>query len=193
MTHMRTKINEFFNFTIMDDHVNTAQDNIYFVRYYPKNLSIMNEDELNGEISVTHDFLKAVDIPFEIFITDKFENLEDIKKFYTDLSQNLTQYDFIHNEILSQMEDFEKTAAAIQRAFYITVQIKERSVFDNFYALFKESFNCELSCRNELMLLMRNWVAHEYTNFDFYYLEREVAVEYEILKEKIAGRKSNKK
>ncbi len=176
------KISELINFRVLPDSVATPYGVAQFLRILPPNLSIMTQAERLAQIEKLESLLDAATIPFQIFITDKTEDLSANKAFYRDMAQG-SDYGYLIDHILKSMETVESDSSAVQRSYYLVAITKEREDFTTFYNLVADLFSVYQVKDQELTMLLRNFLLREFFA-DLHSFEEEVRK----MAEKSAGR-----
>ena len=159
-----------------------------FLRIIPPNLSIMTEAEQKAEIEKFEAVLDTVSIPFQIFITDKIEDLSENKEFYSCLRGD---YEVIVDVLLQSMEDIESDNSAVQRAYYIVVITKDREEFQLFKNVVASQFHTYQVQREELATLLRNYILREFIGFDLHSMEAQILQDETTRKKKKLFRKND--
>lgn len=165
------------DFEICDNHIKTPMGHYFFFRIQPPNLSILSDWERQEKIKTFETFLDSNEMPFQICVMDKTEDLSQNKQFWQGIND---RYDFISNAILSSIEEMQSDSRGVQRAFYIVICIKRKSEHELFFELLKNSgFECYVVMKNELITVMRNFLLREFTDFDIHTFDKEVQALYE--------------
>lgn len=166
----RMPIEDLLNFELQDDHVIAGGQKVYFIRYYPPNLSIMTESEVEDEIRNMTVLLDTLRRRLSLFITDKVEDLEGNKRFWRSMP---SQYEYITSEIVSKMMDVEVKSTSVQRSFYFVYKPENDS--DDIYNTLKgKGYTVERTKKHELAVLLRNYLLREFINYDIYTIEQEI-------------------
>lgn len=166
----KAPIEQLINFEFHDDHI-TADGHIFFLyRYFPPNISIMTDDEIKEEIAGFARLLDTLRRPFAIFATDKTEDLSNIRLFYENLAP---EFDYITTDILSVIEDTEVKSSSVQRAFYFIYQAED--IDGDIYNVFVgHGYHIEKAGKEELSVLMRNYLLREFTMKGIYDITQEI-------------------
>lgn len=163
-------IENLVNFKICDDYVLSQGDIFYFYRYYPPNISIMTENEILEEIDQLARLLNTLNRTVSIFATDKNEDFSEIKRFHESLPP---EYDYITTDILDAIENSEVKSTSVQRAFYFVYKTSETD--DDIYnQIIGKGYHIEKARKEELAVLMRNYLTREFIPTDIYTIEQEV-------------------
>lgn len=172
-------LREYFKFQIFDDNIENRGREIYFLRIHPKNMSILSIDEKIMEIKKYQSFLDASGAHHSIFITDKTENLNEISHYYREQIELRPEYAFVLEPMLKRIMSIEKSSASVQRAFYIVLKVKSRREYEAIENQLAGRLDFSLAQKEELILLMRNYILREYTMFSLYVFEEAVKKHYE--------------
>ena len=108
-------IQRLIDFQLEEDGVRTKDGFFTFYRYYPPNMQIMTQIEVQNEIEKFSRLLDAVKSEITIFATDKVEDMKEVKDFYLSLP---AEFDYLTADILAALENSEAKSASVQRAFY---------------------------------------------------------------------------
>jgi hypothetical protein len=164
-------LREYFDFRIYDDCIEFAGLQVFFLRVHPKNMSILSYGEKLSEIKNFQKFLDASAAHFSVFVTDKTESLEDISRFYKRQMNLRPEYEFIFKPIIDSISSIEDTSASVRRAFYIVFHARERREYEIFARQLAGGLDCVPVKKDELVLLLRNYILREYTPFSLYVFE----------------------
>lgn len=176
------KITELLDFQIDVDSIRGKVGSFYFFRILPPNLSILNPSEKQEKIRGFLSLLNTNQLPMQIFVMDKSEDLSKNKKFWQKIPD---RYAFISDVILDSISEIESTSSGIQRAYYIVIQPKEREQATLFESLLEQAgFRAYRAEREELVTVMLNFLQRFYVEIDLFTLEREVQRLYENQKGK---------
>jgi|GEM_PF-6260112 hypothetical protein len=178
-------LREYLTFRIYDDCIESRGRQIYFLRIHPKNMSILSFAEKLVEIRKFQTFLDADTSQFSIFVTDKTEDLNEISRYYKHQLELRPEYAFIIEPVINRISSIEQTSACIQRAFYIIVRTKDRREFETVEKQLYGKLDFSLTQKEELILVMRNYILREYTTFSLYVFEDAVKKHFAELNQKI--------
>lgn len=163
------------NFRLMEDHIEEGGAYIFFLRVHPPNMVILSKSERRAKAHKFQEALDGIDIPFDIFVMDKAEDLEHVKKYYQACRSKWPDYDFVFNAVLRKLDTIDGESASIQRAFYIVVRVRDRQRFDLFAQQFQNRLDFTLAKHEELETVMRNFLLREYVATPVYSVQREMA------------------
>ncbi len=181
---LKAGLREYFSFRIYDDCIEWQDKQVYFLRIHPKNMSILSYDEKLTEIKKFQNFLDSSASRFSVFVTDKTENLNDISQYYKRQLELRPEYAFIIEPVIARISSIEQSSACVQRAFYIVYRAKDRREFEIFSKQLADRIDFDLAQKEELILVMRNFILREYTPFNLYVFEDAVKKHYEELNKK---------
>lgn len=161
------------DFTLADDHIISKGAPFHFFRYFPPNISIMTTEELEKDIDRFGRLLDALNCKFSLFITDKIEDLNENKKFYSSLSP---EFEYITSEIVAAIESTEVESTSVQRAFYFIYKPPKNHNYEDFYnTLVGRGYRIAIPNRQELAMLLRNYTIREFINQNIYTIVQEAA------------------
>lgn len=163
-------IQSLMNFQLKDDHIVSQGEKYYLYRYFPPNADIMTDDEIAEEIMKFARALDTLRRPISLFITDKIEDLETIKRFYSSLP---VEFDYITSEVISKLEDVEVKSTSVQRSYYYIYK-PENDNDDIHNVLAGMGYAIQRAKKHEYVVLLRNYLLREFINFDIYTVEQEV-------------------
>lgn len=170
--------------SINDDYIETPKGNIIFYKLSPPNISILSEFETLGHIAKFKSLLKNIpDIPVQIFITDRTEDLSDNKAYWTKVDE---KYAFIGESITKTIEATNSNATnGIQRGFYLVIQASEQHLIDRFESTAR---NCEFICerlnKQENINLLRAFFLRDFNEFPIENFGKESEERYDELRKK---------
>lgn len=164
-------VQQLVDFRIMDDHIVSKGQTFYFYRYFPPNMDILTDDEVRDEIAKLSTTLDTLSRNLSLFITDKLEDLSQIKEYYNSLPP---EHEDIISEIVYRIESIEVESTSVQRAFYF-VYTPEKDGDDIYNIMRGHGYKIERAQKQELAVLLRNYMVREFTNADIYTIEQEVA------------------
>lgn len=165
------------DFEICDDYVKTPTGYYYLFRVLPPNLSILTEHEKSMKIKNFESFLDSNDMPFQIFVCDKTEDLSLNKLFWKGIND---RYDFISNAVLQAIDEMQGDSSGVQRAYYFIICLKKKSEHELFFEQLKNNeFDCYVTKKLELITVMRNFFLREFSDFDISTFDKEVQKLYE--------------
>jgi hypothetical protein len=176
---LSSDIKDFFKFTINNDYIEWHGEQIYFLRIQPKNMTILSYSEKLDEIKKFQSFIDAAASKFSIFITDKTEDLSEISDYYKKQLALRPDYQFVIQPVINKISDIEETSACVQRAFYIVFKAHDRREFEIFSKQLSDNISCKTAEKEELILVMRNFILREYTPFNLYVFENCLKEHYE--------------
>ena len=177
-------IAEWIDFEISDDgHVTTgsgaAARDVYFLRFFPKNMSILPLDERIFQYKRFQTVLDSAEVLPSIFILDKTEGLSANKAYIQSMKEKFPQYAEIHREILNSLSGLSAQSDCVERAFYFVLRVKEKAQYERFRQLVSESLTTRPVDRAETIVLLRNFFLREYTPFPLLEFDQTVELRYE--------------
>lgn len=175
--HISSTMKNLLKFHLMEDHIEEDGEFVFFLRVHPPNMAILSKAERRVNAHKLQEALDGIDLPFAIFVMDKAENLEHVKKHYRAGREKWPDFDFVFNGYLRKLDTIDGESASIQRAFYLVVRVRDRQRFDLFSQQFQNRLDCTLATRDELETIMRNFNLREYVPTPVYSVERELAKE----------------
>lgn len=167
-------IKALFPYKFAEDHINDGLDQVFFLRIHPRNTVILSYSEKVEETRKLKGILDSVDIPFDIFVMDKAESLDAVKAYYEGCRKSRQEYVFAFNDYIKKLETMNADSASIQRAFYLVVRVRDRQRYELFAQQVRGKLDFSLAKRDELEVLMRNYLLHEYVPMPVYSLDREL-------------------
>lgn len=177
------KISDMINFSFGDDYVETEGCKVYFLRFYPPNLSIMTKPEKLVEITKFKEFYDSlIDQRFQVISLDKTENLSDNKAYWMSLltDDENDPCKVIRQTIINQIGSIESTSSSVGRAFYFVLKVKDPAELTRFEsALSSKAIPYVMAKKQELVTVLRNFNLREFVSFDLYDFEKEVEAAYE--------------
>ncbi|MEG0091905.1 MAG: hypothetical protein RSA20_08795, partial [Oscillospiraceae bacterium] len=168
--------------SIGDNYIETPKGNVIFYKLSPPNISILSEFETLGYIQNLKNFLKNIpNIPVQIFITDKTEDLSDNKEYWNKVTE---KYSFIGESITKDIEATSSNAAnGIQRGFYLVIQTNEQHLVERFESTARDcNFLCERLTKRENTNLIRAFLLRDFNEFPIETFEEESEARYEELR-----------
>lgn len=175
------KIENLISFSIKDNYVAADKLQFFFYRFYPPNLSILTDYELDTEISALEKALEASNMAVQIFALDKVEDLSKNKSFFENMNERYKEYTSLIVEQISSHDSNEDKTNSIQRAYYFIISVKSETERNNFEdALRDNNIKYNLINKNELITVFRNFYLREFDAFDLYYFKKEVKNKYDI-------------
>lgn len=173
-------IRNLISFSIMDNYVKSGEHKIYFYRFYPPNISILTEREIEQEIQSLANFLESANMPIQVFAMDKVENLSRNKEFFENMDEKFKKYTSQIVEQISSHDTDESKTNSVQRAYYFVIKIKtdsERSSFED--ALRGQHLKYSLVKKGEIATVFRNYFLREFSEFDILYFNKEMRAKYD--------------
>lgn len=159
------------NFRLEDNRVFSDGQYIYFYRWSPPNTHIMTEPEIKHEIARLGKLFDRLGCAFSMFATDKLENLDDVKKFYLSLP---VRYEYMISDIVANIEKSDVSSSSVQRAYYFIYRAKKEN--DEIYkTLIAEDYRVTRASKDEIALLLRNFLVREFVSCDIYTIAQETA------------------
>lgn len=168
-------IKTLLHFEFANDHIMDGDDQVFFLRIHPRNTAILSNSEKVAETRKLKSILDGVDIPFDIFVMDKAESLDVVKTYYEACRRSRQEFAFAFNDYIKKLETMDTDSASIQRAFYLVVRVRDRQRYELFAQQVRGKLDFSLAKRDELEVLMRNYLLHEYVPTPVYSLDRELA------------------
>lgn len=159
------KISDLINFKVHDNCIATPDGMVHFLRILPPNLSIMTAAEKAQKPEDFEVLLNSVNIPFQIFVMDKSEDMSLNKAFYAGLSP---RYEEITSQIIASMDKMESSSSSVQRAYYFVTITKNASDFELFHTAVSSHFEVQLAQRQELITILRNFLLREFVTSDLH-------------------------
>ncbi len=185
MAKKTENINSLISFSIKDKYVEIGDIKIFFYRFYPPNISILTDAELENEISSFGGFIEAAGIPIQIFAMDKVEDLSGNKAFFESLSDKYSEYTEKIVEQISSHDTTNGKTNSVQRAYYFVVRIKAEAENQTFVdALRNQNLKFATVERDELVTIFRNYFLREFSSFDLYTFDKDTNSEYAATKKK---------
>ena len=164
-------IQRLIDFQLEEDGVRTKDGFFTFYRYYPPNMQIMTQIEVQNEIEKFSRLLDAVKSEITIFATDKVEDMKEVKDFYLSLP---AEFDYLTADILAALENSEAKSASVQRAFYFITRDDPDGGKKTFNAIRGHGYHIEVTKKAELAVVLRNYLLREFQPLDIYTIEREI-------------------
>ena len=171
---------ELIDFRIRDSWIENyagKESRFFFFRYFSPNLTIATEQELEAEI---YRFQRACDMlarPMNFLIMDKIEDLTENKKFWQSKPVDFLPYTA---EIINSIASTEATSASVQKAYYLIVEENDLDRVQEIHNILNGlGFDCYLTEKRELALVMRNFLLREFFDYDILMVENELVEEYD--------------
>ncbi len=175
-------ITKLIDFDIKYEYILSKNKKIYFLRFMPPNTSIMTNEDFESEVLNLQRLIDSLNIPFQIFATDKTEDFSENKKYYQSLNK---KYYHLTSDIIQSIESIEVSSISVQRAYYLIFKLNENEDISKIYNIIvSKGFSIYIAQKKEITLLMRNYILREFTSFDIDYLDFELKESYEKLKKK---------
>lgn len=167
-------------FSIKENHIAVDKLQFFFYRFYPPNLSILTDYELEIEISALQNALEAANMAVQIFALDKVEDLSKNKDFFENMDDRYKDYTGQIVEQISSHDASDSKTNSIQRAYYFVITVKTENERNNFEdALRDNNIKYSLITKNELITVFRNFYLREFDAFDLYYFKKEMKNKYD--------------
>ncbi|MGN0114398.1 MAG: hypothetical protein ACI396_03655, partial [Acutalibacteraceae bacterium] len=189
------QIFDLLDFNICDDCVVTGEGAYkryrYFVRIYPENIQILPLEE---RVKLMRGFQNVLDIfrgKLSLFSIDKSEGLDDISEYYKGLCEEYPKWEFINREIAEKLEDIDAESASVERAHYFIFTCKDISEFERFYGICKENMAVSLARRDEIMIVIRNFMLREFNTVPIMEFDTQVKLSYEKVQNEYKRRKKS--
>jgi hypothetical protein len=170
------------DFDVRDDHIltgkGTAAREVYFLRFFPRNMSILSLEERISQHKKLQAVLDSAEVLPSFFILDKTEGLTANKTYFESLLAKYPQYAQIHNEVLQNLAGITQTEDSVERAFYFVLRCRDRGQYERFLSLADDWLNVRTADREELLVILRNFMLREYTPFKLLEFDRDVELLY---------------
>ncbi|MCI9642470.1 MAG: hypothetical protein HFJ98_06755 [Eubacterium sp.] len=175
------KIENLISFSIKENYVSVNKLLFFFYRFYPPNLSILTDYELEAEISALEKALEAANMAVQIFALDKVEDLSKNKSFFENMDERYKEYTNQIVEQISSHDSSDSRTNSIQRAYYFVISVKSETERTNFEdALRDNNIKFTLINKTELITVFRNFYLREFDAFDLYYFKKELKNKYDF-------------
>lgn len=173
-------IENLISFTIKDNYVRANELSYYFYRFYPPNISILTDKEIDIEISSLCHFLESANMPIQIFAMDKVEDLSRNKNFFENMSEKYKKYTEQIVAQISSHDTNDRNTNSIQRAYYFVICSKSENNKNNFEIAFRtNNLKCNIVERDELITIFRNYLLREFSSFNMYEFGKELKIVYD--------------
>ncbi len=175
------KIDNLISFSIKENYVAVDKLQFYFYRFYPPNLSILTEYELEAEISSLEGAIEAANMAIQILAIDKVEDLSKNRDFFENMDERYKEYT---SQIITQISSHDTNDSktnSIQRAYYFVIAVKsetERTDFED--ALRDNNIKFTKINKDELITVFRNFYLREFDEFDLFYFKQEMKNKYDL-------------
>lgn len=179
--------NPVFDFVIKDNYIQLDDTQVYGIRLFIPSLAIKTDEEIENEILKFQRLLETLEENINrlynkeliFFCTDKEENLEGNKTFWKSLNPKYYPYT---SDIIEAIENKEVTSLSVQKACYIFIKTNDRDlVYSICQTIDSLNYVAHITDKNELSVLLRNFILREFTNKDIYTLENSLSIEYDNL------------
>lgn len=183
---------DWLRFEMREDHLVTGEGlsrrEVYFVRFWPHNMEILDLHERLLEEEKWQTVLQTTDIAPSVLIMDKTEGLDEVRANYERRIEERPALAYINEEILAQLEGIDESSACVERAFYFVCRVRRTEEFQRFYTLAKDHLSVSLARREELMVLLRNFLLREYATTPLATWDEEVRLKYAAQTGKLSDR-----
>lgn len=172
------------DFELFDDHIETgsgaARREHYLLRMSPKNMEILGLQERLEQEAFLQTLLDGSEqIVPSFFIMDKTEGLGHIRGYQQELLAQNPKYEFVYEDILKQLDGMEAESAAVERAFYMRLTVRERSHLELFCTRLRDCMPFYIAQREEWIVVLRNFLLREYTTFTLAEFDQQIELVYQ--------------
>lgn len=162
---------------------------VYFLRFRPRNMELLDDEESSLEMSFFQQLLDVAEVIPSVLIMDKTEGLENVRQQYAQLKQERPEMSFVHDEVLRRLDGMEGESEGVERAFYLVCRVRNREEFRRLYQQAQEQLTVHLAQREELIVLLRNFLLREYSTIPLATWDKEIQLKYDQTQQEARGRR----